>query len=223
MFYITIALLALFFGWLAVRLLSTPRRRGLAFTGRIPGNPVIVVFSDSPSQNTRRLAVWIHEATGAPIVPIEVAVPYPRSYLKCVGQARKELKKGILPALKEGTLPGLDEYDVVFLGTPVWWGTAVPPVKSFLEASARLDGKTVVPFVTHGGGGAGHTFEDLRKSCPGASFKEGISLFGSDIVDRSLGRTIEDRVSPDAVASWLNRIFPGAEPGEEASPREEQR
>ena len=88
---------------------------------------------------------------------------------------------------------------------------------------ARIDGKTVVPFVTHGGGGAGHTFEDLRKSCPGASFKEGISLFGSDIVDRSLGRTIEDRVSPDAVASWLNRIFPGAEPGEEASPREEQR
>ncbi len=211
MWFWLLGLLVLFFAGLALWLLQTPPTRGIPFRGRFPGKALIVVFSDSPCQNTRRLAVWIHEATGAPILPLQVKTPYPGGYWRTVAQARQELRAGIAPELTPESQVDLSEYSVIFLGSPVWWGQGAPPVTRFLQEHGGLAGKEVVPFVTHGGGGAGGTFRLWAKACPEARFREGLSLRGSSLPERWVGRTIADHVSPDQVAQWLNRLY-----GEEA-------
>ena len=70
------------------------------------------------------------------------------------------------------------DYDIIFLGSPIWSGTIAPPVKAFLSGH-DLSGKQVVPFVTHGGGGAGSSFTDMKKLAPRAGFSKGLSLYGS--------------------------------------------
>lgn len=53
------------------------------------------------------------------------------------------------------------DYDIIFLGSPIWSGTIAPPVKTFLSGH-DLSGKRIIPFVTHGGGGAGSSFTDMK-------------------------------------------------------------
>lgn len=65
--------------------------------------------------------------------------------------------------------------EVVFIGSPNWLATFAPPVLTFLR-SADLQGKTIIPFCTHGGGGFGRMMEDYRKECQGSTVKEGIAL-----------------------------------------------
>ena len=58
----------------------------------------------------------------------------------------------------------ISQYNIVFLGSPNWWGTITPQVSSFLE-KYDLSGKTVVPFITHGGGGQQNTIADIMTQC----------------------------------------------------------
>lgn len=211
-----IGALVLLLAGLALWLLQEPRTRGIPFRGKLPGNALIVVFSDSPCQNTRRLAVWLHEATGAPILPLQVKDPYPGGYWRTVARARRELKAGTTPELSRECQVDLSPYQVVFLGSPVWWGQGAPPVRRFLQEHGGLAGKEVVPFATHGGGGVAGTFRLWRKECPQARFREGLSLRGSSLPERIAGRTLADHCSPDLVAQWLNRLYPSPDdaPGE---------
>ena len=103
-------------------------------------------------------------------------------------------------------LPTLDGYDVVFIGSPVWYGTYAPPVAEFLKTHA-FAGKTAVPFCTHGGGGAGRFYADLRKSCPEAKVLDGLSLRGSNQIERRLGVGVNARHTENDVVEWLNRLF----------------
>ena len=77
--------------------------------------------------------------------------------------AKKELADGTLPPIKPWP-ENVGEYDVVFVGSPVWWGTMATPVRTFL-ASGALKGKTVIPFVTHGSGGPDKSFTDTKELC----------------------------------------------------------
>ncbi len=115
--------------------------------------------------NTEKAAKIIAEETGADLYKIELVTPYPSEYKEQTELAKKELAEGTLPAIKPWP-ENIAQYDVVFIGSPVWWGTMSTPVRTFL-ASGVLKGKTVIPFVTHGGGGADNSFEDTAKLCEG--------------------------------------------------------
>ncbi len=65
----------------------------------------------------------------------------------------------------------------------------------------------VIPFCTHGGGGAGHLFADVAKAAPNAKVLPGLTLKGSNVVERTLGRGTASKASPDEVVKWLNGIF----------------
>lgn len=67
------------------------------------------------------------------------------------------------PEIK-GKVEGMENYDVIFLGFPIWWYVAPHIVNTFLE-SYDFSGKTIVPFATSGGSGMGRTVDELRKSC----------------------------------------------------------
>ena len=69
----------------------------------------------------------------------------------------------------------MEQYDTVFVGFPIWWYIAPTIINTFLE-QYDLTGKTVVPFFTSGGSGAGETLKYLKPSAPNANWKEPKSL-----------------------------------------------
>lgn len=103
----------------------------------------------SKTGNTRAVADLIAQALGADVAEIRPAVPYPADYQAAVDRSRMELESGETVAIAP---VALDDFDVLFVGSPNWWGTVAPPVATFLR-TAPLKGKLVVPFFTHGGGG----------------------------------------------------------------------
>jgi flavodoxin len=123
-----------------------------ADTGQCKGGRVLVAYF-SRSGNTRVIASQIGRSLDATVFEIEPAKPYPEDYFQTVEQAQRERDSGFKPALK-GRVGNLDGYDVVNLGFPIWGETAPPVIRSFL-ASHDLAGKTLIPFLPHGGYGVG--------------------------------------------------------------------
>ena len=168
------------------------------------GRVAIVFYSQSKVQNTALAAAWIRKHAGGDLFPLEMAEPYPEPYGKTLEAARKDIESDARPALK--ALPDLSGYDVVFVGSPVWYGTFAPPFATFADA-AQLDSKTVAPFCVHGGGGAGRFFADVRKAFPGARVLDGLALRGSNQIERRLGTGLTVHHTEDDIVAWLDRIF----------------
>ena len=135
----------------------------------------------SHTGNTRAIAQMIKDATGADVFEIVPADPYPAAYGDVMARGRQELKDDIRPELKS-EVPNLASYDVIFVGSPNWFNTIVPPVMTFLSGR-DFSGKTVVPFVTHGGGGMGKSLQDLKRLAPGATVLQGRAFRGDAVAD----------------------------------------
>lgn len=181
---------------------STEATVGL--TAKLPGKIAVVYYSQSKVGNTATVAKWIAKHTGGELVPIEAVEAYPDAYGETLKAAKKDMENGGTRAIK--AVPPLDGYDVVFIGTPIWYGTYAPPVAEFFKTHS-FAGKTVVPFCTHGGGGAGRYFVDVRKACPAATVKEGLTIRGSNQVERRLGTGVTVHHTEDDVVNWLNAVF----------------
>jgi flavodoxin len=123
---------------------------------------------------------------------IEPVQPYPTNYRVVVAQAKEEIKTGFKPELK--AMPKKTSHAVVFLGTPIWWHTMAPPLAAFIDCF-DLNRKTVVPFHTHGGGGAGSFEKDIARMCRNSTVQEGFGTYNSG--------GSETRAQ---IGSWLNSI-----------------
>lgn len=156
------------------------------------GKKVLVAYF-SHSGNTRDMARQIAEATGGDLFEIVPVEAYPTEYKAVVDQAKKEINANVRPALK-GELPDVGAYDVIFVGSPCWWSTVAPPVATFL-AGCDWSGKTVVPFMTHEGSRMGHSEDDIRKLCAGATLFGGLPVRGGAV-----------RSSQDAVRKWVQGL-----------------
>ncbi len=126
-------------------------------------NKKILIAYYSWSGNTKEVAEAIHKKIGGDIYRIETEQTYPEEYRATTAQAKREINEGFHPTLK-GKVENISQYDIIFIGSPNWWGTIAPAVSSFL-ADNNLKGKTVIPFITHGGGGAQNTITDLTQQC----------------------------------------------------------
>jgi len=129
---------------------------------------------------------------------IRPASPYPEDYLATVEQARQERDRGFEPILEARVL-NMVAYDTVYLGFPIWGKTAPPVIRSFLKAH-DLSGKTVIPFVTHGGFQLGNSRSVLASHAPKALLREGFSM-----------QADQERQTMDKVTSWLKKTN-GVEP-----------
>ena len=112
----------------------------------------VVYFSWSG--NTRFAAETIAKKTGADVFEIKAEKPYNGDFQKCCDEAKPECYGKKLRPIKP--IEGLDlaKYDLVFVGSPNWWGTMAPPVRTWVTQSKEaLKGKKVCLFQTHGGGG----------------------------------------------------------------------
>lgn len=133
----------------------------------------VLIAYFSWSGNTRKLAQEIQRKVGGDLFEIKAASPYPTAYSACTKQAKMEQQADQRPALQK-QLTSVEDYDVLLLGYPNWWSSMPMPVWTFLEA-CDWTGKQVYPFCTHGGGGFGHSREDLKRLLPGAKVESGFA------------------------------------------------
>lgn len=153
-----------------------------------------IVIYYSYGGNTRRVAQTVRQGLDADMAEIKTVRPYEGSYNDVVEQGKREADSGFMPQIEPLNLD-LAPYDTVILGSPVWWYTFAPAMKTFLN-QADLSGKTVYPFATNGGW-IGHTFKDFKNMCKGAKVQEGLNVrFDEDVM----------RTSESSIQKWIKGI-----------------
>ena len=166
------------------------------------GKALIVFFSHAGENyavgnitvgNTKVVADYIKDYTHADQFEVVAEKNYDMPYNDLIKVAKEEQNKGEKPAFKGG-VDNMGDYDVVFVGTPIWWGTFPQVMFTFFD-KYDLSGKTIIPFTTHEGSGLGSVVNDLKKLYPNAKFEKALSVRGSDA-----------RTSKDRVEKWLKEL-----------------
>jgi hypothetical protein len=139
------------------------------------------------------VAGLIHRTLHTDLFEIRPATPYPEDYLETVEQARQERDGGRERAL-EAEVSNMSDYDTVFLGFPIWGETTPPVIRAFLSAH-NLAGKTLIPFVTHGGYGLGNSQSVLASHAPKAQLRPGFVMEAD-----------QERRTMNQVNDWLGRV-----------------
>lgn len=136
--------------------------------------PKMLVLYYSQTGNTKAVAEEIANKLGADIEEITMEDPYDPDFQATIDRCLKEREQDILPTIHP-VKADLANYDVIFLGYPVWFGTYAPPVITFLN-SADLSGKKIVPFCTFGSGGLESSVKDLVAAEPNAEVLPGYGV-----------------------------------------------
>lgn len=143
--------------------------------------------------NTHIVAEMIAAETGADLFRIETERSYPADYNECIEVAKREKNANARPAIMGDVR--VEDYDVIYLGYPNWWGEMPMAVYTFIEKH-DWKGKTVVPFCTHEGSGLSGTERRVQSACAGAKVLKGLAVRGATAQN-----------APDtalkAVMSWL--------------------
>lgn len=128
--------------------------------------------------NTEVVAKMVSELTHGELFQIDSVKKYPLDYHEATDVAQKELREKARPELTE-KLSNIEEYDIIILGYPNWWGTMPMAVYTFLE-SYDFSNKTIIPFCTHEGSGLGHSEKDIEKLCPNSKILKGLAIHGTN-------------------------------------------
>lgn len=155
--------------------------------------PKTLVAYFSASGSTAEVAKEIANIEKADLFEIKPVKPYTTADLDWTNKDSRtsvEMQdETSRPEIAE-KLNKLEDYDTIFLGFPIWWYVAPHIINNFLE-SYNFDGKTIRPFFTSGGSGAGQTDENLHKSAPNAIWRPAKRLY--------LNNT-------DRIKNWINDI-----------------
>ena len=155
--------------------------------------PRVLVSYFSRSGTTRQVAQEIESQTGGTLFEIVPEEPYPDDYDATVERFRQEREENARPAVAS-LVEDISDYDVVFVGFPIWGGDIPYVVRTFLE-QYDLTGKTIVPFCTHGGSRFGSSISTLEELCPDSVIADGYETSGS----LSDGDVTE-------ISEWLNGL-----------------
>ncbi|WP_342987885.1 MULTISPECIES: flavodoxin [Bacteroides] len=153
----------------------------------------IIVDNGTRRGTTEMVARYIQTAVGGDLHLIETSDPYPTEFDDVRDQNHAEQAAGTLPSLKNH-IENMEQYDVVFIGYPNWALNVPQAILSFLSAY-DFSGKTVVPFCTHDGYGAGNSYRSVRNTVSGANVLEGIAIEARNVPS-----------SESQVQDWIERI-----------------
>ena len=132
--------------------------------------------------NTRAVARKIAKALDADIAEIRTTKTYPDDMDVLLGLAKREVETECIPPIYNLAVDA-QAYDTIILGTPVWWYTYAPAVKTFMK-SIKWSGKKVYLFATSGGK-LGHTPSDFRKALRGANVAPIFNVIHKDKVQET--------------------------------------
>lgn len=147
--------------------------------------------------STEILAEMIAKETGADLFKIEPVKPYPVNYNDTVRIARDEKRDNARPKIKN-KVNNLKDYDVIFLGYPIWHGDLPMAFYTFFDEN-NLSGKTIVIFSTHEGSGLAGTDDNIANYTKGKVVKETLSIRGKRVQDS------KDKVETD-VKKWIKTL-----------------
>lgn len=150
--------------------------------------------------NTSILADMIADATGAEMFEIVPEKEYPKDdYNDCIDVAKREKQANARPTIKGDV--NVEDYDVIFLGYPNWWGEMPMCVYTFLDKH-NWSGKTVIPFITHEGSGMGGTDRKIASYLPDADVLTGKGLAVQ-------GRIAQENhsASQKMVNDWISKLI----------------
>ncbi|XCP86956.1 flavodoxin [Roseburia hominis] len=139
----------------------------------------IVVDGDIRYGTTEYIANMIAEKVGGDLHRIETVTPYTTDFDELRDVNHDEMNRNYLPELKKGDLD-ISAYDTVFVGYPVWATDVPQAVLSFLN-EYDLTGKTVIPFCTHDGYGAGGSYQTIAEASHAAVSLDGIAIEAKDV------------------------------------------
>ena len=148
--------------------------------------------------NTAIIADMIADATGADKFEIVPEKDYPEDYNECIEVAQQEKRANARPAVK-GDI-AIEDYDVIFLGYPNWWGEVPMCVYTFIEKH-DWNGKTVVPFITHEGSGMGGTDSKIAKATTGSN-----TLIGKGLAVQGKVAQENRASAKKSVDNWLKSL-----------------
>ena len=168
------------------------------------GNGRYLVLYASRTNNTERVARRIQTILDCDILEVEPQTPYEDDYNAMLERSQEELaaiRQGNYPAIKT-TLENFDNYDIVFIGYPIWYSSMATPMQAFLhEHAAKLAGKRIALFATSGSSGISTSVSEARSLCPDATVIDRTLLLTSSTLSQ-----MENRV-----AEWLDGIGAGRE------------
>ncbi len=152
------------------------------------GKVLIVFFSHAGENysvgnikvgNTKLVADEIQKFTGGDEFEIVAEKSYDMPYNELIKLAKEETQRDEKPAFK-GEVKDIAEYDTVFIGGPVWWGTYPQVMFTFFD-KYDLNDKTIIPFTTHEGSGLASCVEDLKTAYPKAKVLNGFAVYGHEV------------------------------------------
>lgn len=139
----------------------------------------INIKGSSYNGNVAILADYIKEATGGDTFSILTAEYYPTNYRDSTNVAKEEQSSDARPELSNH-VENMEDYDIIFLGYPNWWGGLPMPVYTFLE-EYDFSGKIIIPFASHEGSGLGNGPSEIAEICPDAQIMDGFAARGTEV------------------------------------------
>jgi len=180
------------------------------------GKKVLIVYFSAPEKNdgldaiasasvqvtdgkivgsTQMIANMIQKSTDGELFPIETLKPYPTNHDDLVDYASAEKDRKAHPELI-AHMENIKDYDIIFIGYPIWWYDLPMPLYSFLE-EYDLSNKVIIPFSTHGGSSFSGTIETISKLQPKATvIEDGLTV----------SRKKVSRVQQDDVNVWIKEL-----------------
>lgn len=138
--------------------------------------------------NTEIVAEYVKELTNADMFKVEPLVPYAKDYETCIKEAKERI--GNAP-IKE-YISDISNYDVIYIMTPIYWGTYAPELETLLK-TLDFTGKTIRAITTHEGSGLGSVVSDVKKICVGANVLDNaLAIKGSSV-----------RESKSIIENWI--------------------
>lgn len=154
----------------------------------------IVASGSKRLGNIQYVASVIQKNTDAGTFRIQPQEAYPVKHSALVGQAEKEQEQNARPAIKN-KLKNLNQYDIVFIGYPIWWSDMPQIMYTFFD-TYDFSGKTIIPFTVHGGSGLTGTVSQIQKLEPDADVYKNALSIDRDNVSKSESK----------ITTWLSGL-----------------
>lgn len=155
---------------------------------------LVVYFSYTG--NTKKIVQMIKEKLDCDILELSPVIPYSSNYQTVVDETKENLQTRETPKINDINI-NLDNYEKIIIGTPVWWYTITPVIRTFLT-KYDLSGKIVYPFATNAGW-LGHTFDEIEDLCPNSKIEKGMN-----IIFESYSSNLKTK--EEAINEWINRL-----------------
>lgn len=152
----------------------------MAYAASQQRKPLIVYFSYTG--NTRIVAQQVQSFTGGDMLELKTVQPYPAEHKNTVKQAEQERADSVHPQLATQLPATIADYDLVFVGYPIWAYSMPMVLHSFFD-NYTFPGKTIVPFNTHMGSGLADGPKQIARRCPQATVLKGLAVRGSRAAD----------------------------------------